>query len=385
MLRDALHHPRKLWLRKAVFQVHLWAGVLLTLYVVVIALTGSVLVFESELTGLALPRNTSHHLPATPIGIPTVVAAVERAYPTAAIDELTAPYPDVPAYQLTLRFPNHHTANLVADASTGALTPAPRTWVQWTHDLHVYLLLDPAYGAQVNAAGATVLMLLTFTGLALWWGGLRNWTRGLRINFRANWRRLNYDLHSAIGFWTLAIVFWWALSGMYFGFYRPMTAALNAVAPLRNMRPPTPLPAANTTGRAPLDAILQAAQQASPQARLYSLSNATLKDPTVYASMDLAAPGNFLHRDIVCIDAANARILSTWHYADKHSLGDWILWLQHPLHFGTQWGLAVKLLWFLLGLTLAALALTGLLMYWNRYLRRLPGLQHKQQRRPALH
>ena len=80
MLRDALHHPRKLWLRKAIFQVHLWAGIFLTLYVVVIALTGSVLVFESELTGLALPHNTSHRLPPTPIGIPTVVANVLARY-----------------------------------------------------------------------------------------------------------------------------------------------------------------------------------------------------------------------------------------------------------------------------------------------------------------
>ena len=370
MLNDALHHPRKLWLRKAIFQVHLWAGVLLTLYVVVIALTGSVLVFESELTGLALPRNTSHRLPATPIGIPAVVANVQRAYPAATIGELIAPYPDVPAYQLTLRLPNRHTQALVADAATGALTPATRTWVQWTHDLHVYLLLDPGYGAQVNAVGATVLMLLAFSGLALWWNGLRNWTRGLRVNWRANWRRLNYDLHSAIGFWTLAIVFWWALSGMYFGFYTSMAAAVNAVSPLQNMRAPTSLPAANTQTRAPLETILEAAQHASPHGRLFSLSNATLKDPTVYASMDLAAPGNFLHRDIVCIDASNGRLLSTWHYADKHSIGDWILWLQHPLHFGTQWGLAVKILWALLGLTLAALALTGLLMYWNRFLRK---------------
>ena len=156
---------------------------------------------------------------------------------------------------------------------------------------------------------------------------------------------------------------------MYFGFYQPMTAALNVVAPVRNMRPPTPLPASTGTARAPLATILAAAEHASPTGRLFSLSNATLHDPTVYASMDLAAPGNFLHRDIVCIDASNGRVLSTWHYADKHSLGDWILWLQHPLHFGTEWGLAVKILWCALGLTLAALALTGLLMYWNRYLR----------------
>jgi uncharacterized iron-regulated membrane protein len=43
----------------------------------------------------------------------------------------------------------------------------------------------------------------------------------------------------------------------------------------------------------------------------------------------------------------------------------------HPLHFGTLWGPVVKLVWFLLGLSLGILTVTGLLMYWNRYLRRL--------------
>jgi len=53
-----LHHPRRLWIRKAIFQVHLWGGVLLTLYLVVIALSGSVLVFEDELTRMTLPPQT---------------------------------------------------------------------------------------------------------------------------------------------------------------------------------------------------------------------------------------------------------------------------------------------------------------------------------------
>jgi uncharacterized iron-regulated membrane protein len=64
-------------------------------------------------------------------------------------------------------------------------------------------------------------------------------------------------------------------------------------------------------------------------------------------------------------------VISVWHYGERHSLGDWVLWSMHPLHFGTLWGPVVKLVWFLLGLSLGILTVTGLLMYWNRYLRRL--------------
>jgi uncharacterized iron-regulated membrane protein len=89
----------------------------------------------------------------------------------------------------------------------------------------------------------------------------------------------------------------------------------------------------------------------------------------VYAQMDLRAPGDFSHRDIVAIDSTNARILTVWHYGQNHSMGDWIMWSQHPLHFGTLWGLPFKVTWFLLGISLAVLSATGVLMYWNRYLR----------------
>ena len=37
-----LHHPRRLLIRKAAFQIHLWAGLALAVYVIVIALSGSV-------------------------------------------------------------------------------------------------------------------------------------------------------------------------------------------------------------------------------------------------------------------------------------------------------------------------------------------------------
>ena len=84
--------------------------------------------------------------------------------------------------------------------------------------------------------------------------------------------------------------------------------------------------------------------------------------------MDLALPGDFSHRDIVTLDRRSAAVLSIWHYGQNETLGDWILWAMHPLHFGTLWGMTFKLLWFCFGLSLAILTITGLLMYWNRYL-----------------
>ena len=48
-----LHEPQRVQLRKALFQIHLWAGVGLGLYIFFMSLTGSVLVYRNELYRLA--------------------------------------------------------------------------------------------------------------------------------------------------------------------------------------------------------------------------------------------------------------------------------------------------------------------------------------------
>src|SRR5204863_9877360 len=44
-----LQQPQRVWLRRAPFQVHIWTGLTLGLYVVVLSATGSALVYRREL------------------------------------------------------------------------------------------------------------------------------------------------------------------------------------------------------------------------------------------------------------------------------------------------------------------------------------------------
>jgi uncharacterized iron-regulated membrane protein len=43
------HQPQRVWLRRALFQVHLWSGIAMGLYILMISVTGSVLVYRNEL------------------------------------------------------------------------------------------------------------------------------------------------------------------------------------------------------------------------------------------------------------------------------------------------------------------------------------------------
>jgi uncharacterized iron-regulated membrane protein len=369
-VHNLIYHPRKLFLRKAAFQIHLWAGILVSLYVVVISLTGSILVFEDEFTRTTLPEGLSTYDAARVTSIPVVMQQLRRVYPGAHVVDIDTPWPVIPAYRIRAVSADGREFHLVADSQTAALHAQARTWVEWVHDLHVFLLLGSAHGEQVNGIGAVILLLLAVTGLVLWWQGIKNWTRALGIDLRRNWRRINFDAHHAIGIWTLAIVVWWSISGVYFAWYLQFGSVVNAISRLQGMVPPRlPRPLSSGAQRAALESVLYAAQQASPHGRLFSISDPSLIGTLAYAEMDLRAPGDFSHRDIIAIDTTDARVLSVWHYGQNHTAGDWFMWSMHPLHFGTLWGLGVKIIWLLLGLSLAILSATGVIMYWNRYLR----------------
>ena len=62
--RRWLKRPQTVWLRRIAFQLHLWTGVVLSLYVILLSLTGSVLVYRVELT-----QHTTAHAAARRISV----------------------------------------------------------------------------------------------------------------------------------------------------------------------------------------------------------------------------------------------------------------------------------------------------------------------------
>jgi uncharacterized iron-regulated membrane protein len=81
-------------------------------------------------------------------------------------------------------------------------------------------LMGGATGRLLNGMGAIGLTLLCLTGAIVWWPGLKNWRRSLTINRHARFARMNWDAHSALGFWFLLFVLLWGVSAIYFSFPR---------------------------------------------------------------------------------------------------------------------------------------------------------------------
>ena len=363
-------------MRQLNFQVHLWVGIILSLYMIVIGVTGAILVFRAELEAL-IGLKPWHSIQATEpfAALPAVVRNVQAQYPRARITAVFTPTEGEPTFVALVQDLNRDRTEIrvAADPATGKVLgefPRNDSWLRVVTRLHETLLIGPG-GRRVNGYGAALLLLLNITGMVVWWPGLRSWTRALLVDFRRTWRRVNFDLHRAVGFWTLAITSFWAVSGIYFGWPAQTFAWVQKISPIVAVRPPVVTVQPQSDVMPPdLQALISRAAVLDPGATLMGIGFPTGRRAPLRILMRRRPGPGYEYADNVFFDPYDGKYLATWRYGINQTLGDWFIWLQIPLHFGTYWGMTVKILWALAGLAIALLTVTGALMYWNRALRR---------------
>ena len=372
------------WFYRLNLQIHLWLGLLLTAYLSLAGLTGSILVFRAELAQLGRPKPFRPALPSgSYASIPVVLANLAAAYPGRRVLSISAPRPQLPFFTSTLRGLGPRLTVASHPASGQVLGPLPKdpAWLTFVQDLHV-TLLSGRQGRVTNGAAAALLLLINATGLVLWWPGKKSWKRAMTVDLRRHWRRLNFDLHRAAGFWTLAISSMWALSGVYFGWPIQMSHWIDRLSPIRSAAPPiVPFrPSLDVKAAAPnLDSMIAQAYRLDPGGTLAGVNFPYSRRAPFEILMFRGHHTGREYTDTLYFNSSDGAPLLTWRYGINESLGDWLIWLQVPLHFGTFWGVGIKILWALCGLSLPLLAITGAVLYWNRILRH----QHNPGDRPV--
>ena len=225
--------PQRLWIRRALFQVHLWTGIGLGLYILVVSLTGSLLVYRNELYQAA----TRDPIIVTPSGprltTEQLTQAAIRAHPGFAVDRIFVVKNPNQAVTVSLKR-GADTRERLFDPYTGRDLGNSIEWgiraASWLLDLHDNLLFGPT-GRLVNGAAALCLILIACTGMVIWWPGIQAWRRSLMLHRHVSWTRLNWDLHSAMGFWTVGFVLLFAITGTYLSDPDPFQAVLDYFEP----------------------------------------------------------------------------------------------------------------------------------------------------------
>ena len=235
-----LQQPQTLWIRKAVFQIHLWTGIGVGLYIVVASLSGSAVVFRRELMRSLSnrPQTSAHDASTHRLTEDELGAAAERAYPGYRVTKVWRGRNGERPVDIWMERGKEagtedkkHLFDPYTGADLGETIPPGVRALDWLVNLHDDLL-GGFTGRTVNGVGAVLLVVLCITGAVVWWQGTKAWRRSLSVRWTGGWKRMNWDLHSAIGFWTFVFVFMWALSGVYLVFPHPFSALVDYLEPL---------------------------------------------------------------------------------------------------------------------------------------------------------
>ena len=227
--------PQTLWVRRAIFQIHLWTGIGISLYLLMICVTGSLLVYRNELYQAFSPE-------------PVIVAGSGESLTPELLTEV---YPDYEvtnvrigeisnqAVEISLAS-DHETIRRLFHPYTGEDLgdPLPLGYrvSAWTLDLHDNLL-NGRTGRRINGLGALCFIVLFGTGVVIWWPGISSWRRSLTLDLRANWKRLNWNLHSVLGFWFMPFILIWGVSGVYLSFPEIFQGAVDYFEPFDPSNP----------------------------------------------------------------------------------------------------------------------------------------------------
>jgi uncharacterized iron-regulated membrane protein len=212
--------PQKVWLRRALFQAHLWSGIGVGLYIFTVSVTGSVLVYWNELYRAVTPHPIVSKSLAPPLTAAQLTADALRLYPGYRVVQVRLPRNLDQAADISLQrgdrlkhrmFDPRNGDDLGDSVSKGMRV------VAFVLDLHDNLLAGPT-GRIVNGVGALAVLAVAVSGMAIWWPGSKTWRRSLTLHRGLGWKRLTWHLHNMIGFWSFGFVLVFGLSGIYLCF-----------------------------------------------------------------------------------------------------------------------------------------------------------------------
>jgi len=349
------------------FDLHSWFGIVTGLLLFVICWSGTFATVAHEIDWLLNPAQRVE--PAgPPAAITEVHELVRAAYPQAAVEAIYPPLYDRFAYNVLIVTANEQRRHVYVDPYRLAITgDAPFLNVQrYLRDLHRRLFVGGP-GLYLVCLMSIPLLASLVTSVLFY----RGWWRKF-FSFRPgrNLRGWISNLHSWLGLWTLWFVLVIGITGTWYLWEALRADAMDGKFSHVDASPSAvhPLPPVEADGRERLsfEALLAAARAVRPELDIGYLY--TDRNGYFYVT---GQAGHLLvrHRaNNVFVDAYSGEVIYSqaasglspyWRWSDTAD----------PLHFGDFGGLISKGIWFVFGLVLSFLSISGAWLFARRLAR----------------
>jgi uncharacterized iron-regulated membrane protein len=351
-------------IRKSIFWLHLAAGILAGVIIVVMSVTGVLLTYERQLT----ERADGFHLTpeARKVGLEKLL---ENRNPSAVIVDSDPARPVALQFGRTkTEFFNPHSGESLGEGNK-TVRGFFRTMLMWHRWLGREGASQPV-GKAIIGAGNLVFLFLVVSGIFLWCP--KRWTLyGLRLitlfQRRLKGRGRDWNWHNVLGFWSAIPLLFIVASGVVMSY--PWANALvfqlagEAAPPAGGQagRKPNETAGANPAG---IDAALAAVQAANPGWKTIQLQMPPGKTAS-FAVLDSHRGRPDLRRQVT-VDLASSQILKS-EGMEAQSTGrrarTWLRWI----HTGEAGGFAGQTIAGLASAAAVVLVWTGFALSWRRF------------------
>ncbi|QSQ19458.1 PepSY domain-containing protein [Pyxidicoccus parkwayensis] len=400
--------------------VHRWMGLITAAFLFVTGLTGVVISWDHELDEWLNPHLNRARAQGTPIPALELARQVEARHPEVRVTymPLAAEEGHTLAFSVSPRV-NPATGTLfepgynqvfvdpvsgeeLGRREWGAVWPVTReTAVSFLYKMHYTLHLPVMFGTDRWGPWLLGVIALIWTfdcfvgfyltlplrkrkpaaepvaegekpqasGRGFW----QLWKPAWKVNWSAGRYRLNFDLHRAFGLWTWVLLFILAFTAFSMNLYRevfiPVMSVVSKLTPSPfDTRALAALPMEPRTSYA--EAIAVAEREArrrgweEPVGYLFHSEYQGIYAIAFFRPEDDHGSGGVGHRQLY-LDTQDASLLGDrqpW----KGTAADVFVQAQFPLHSGRILGLPGRILISLMGLVVAMLSVTGVIIWWKK-------------------
>lgn len=359
------------------FLLHGWCSLPVWLIFTAVCLTGTIAVVSHELTWLTNPNaraSNPDNLPARPIA--ELVAAVKQQEPKAAVTSVLVlePYLVTAVVFSTDKLPSAIAYVNPYTAQVQEINPGIN-FISFMRALHGWLLFPWQQSYSLGYYLVSAMALLMFgalvTGLVIY---KKFWLAFLKPKLRLNQGRktLLADLHRLAGVWSIWFLLLMSLTGLWYlvqaTLWHNDVAFYYEVEPLSTAQVPALSEQSKAPAMIPLAKAIQNAQQFLPE-----LKPAFVQMPEHNRDYyRISGYGDSVFYDqysyTVWVNPWNGDIADSRVPAQMAAL-ETLMSIADPLHYGTIGGLWTKVIWFVFGLLVNGMAITGFMIWGSRTVR----------------
>ncbi|GAB2912696.1 PepSY-associated TM helix domain-containing protein [Rheinheimera gaetbuli] len=352
------------------FQLHGWFSLPIWLIFCFVCVTGTIAVFSHELTWLTNPASRASNpdnLPAKPVA--ELVAAVERAHPTADVGSVMVLEPYLVNAVI---FSDHDKPQAIAYVNqySGEIQQINQgiTFIGFMRSLHGWLLFpwqsSYSVGYYLVSAMALVMLGALVTGLIIYKNFWRSFTQP-KIRFNQGKKTILTDLHRLAGVWSIWFLMVMSATGLWYLVQAVMWHADIDIEPHAPLVAVTDIPAQQSAPPVSFADAMQIVQQRFPD-----FQPSYLMLPEHNRGMyNLIGGGEHIFYDKYSYNLS----INPWTGDIAHEKSpetmttlQTIAHIADPLHYGTIGGIWTKAIWFLFGLLLSGMSITGFMIWGSR-------------------